>query len=674
MIEIPDILKNENFRFILISKHSKIPLEEDWQNTNNYKFDDEKLLNHLSHDNNYGIVTGYGNLRVIDIDDLTLINDIDKKLNTLTIETGSGKRHYYILSNYNKNHVFKKSAGELRCNNYQVVCPNSIHPKTKSPYKILKNTDITYIEEKELLELLKDLLVTKENVGEENQVSVDKNYIEKNIFPTINSDIKLLITSNATKEILTELNIPSRSERDERVINHLLLRGWGSYVKSIFLLYPIGDKYQKQGDKYLLHSIKNARIYSGVDDDLFLVLDKEIRDGGILLKTKINEYLKRIACVKNTLLQNSLLSALAYKTGINKHVLLQNIKNISMNVLCETRKFLFADLISKDIQEPEYWIKPFIPKNCLAVIGGKPAAYKSMFILSAILSLKDKKHQKFLGKFETNHNSSPKILYYDLETGEDMQARRLQYLINGSNIEIEGSSDCVFKMFFNHENKETELEECKKYDIIILDSYRRFLKGDENQSDIINDFYREFLFPLREMKKTIIVIHHLKKGEIKYKDSRDLSEMFRGSGDIVANPDVMLVLNKEDDNYNIGANVCDFNVTVTKTKVRDVYPIKNFGFKVTRNDALKTTKHEFNAYVENISPKEEAKRDIIAIITREKEIKCKDLLILLDDEGVPGSHTTYIRHLRELVTERKICQNAYGTYSPIPANDREILV
>jgi len=78
-IKIPEILHTENFRFLFLTKKSKVPKEKKWEIDANYKYDDEKLLKHLENGGNYGILAGPGNLRILDIDDKKLAEEILNK-------------------------------------------------------------------------------------------------------------------------------------------------------------------------------------------------------------------------------------------------------------------------------------------------------------------------------------------------------------------------------------------------------------------------------------------------------------------------------------------------------------------------------------------------------------------------------------------------------------------
>ena len=74
----------------------KAPFETAWQK-NGYKYNDKKLLEHIKKGLNFGVIGGYGKLVILDIDNLKLAEEMEKKLNTFTIKTGSGGRHFYFI-------------------------------------------------------------------------------------------------------------------------------------------------------------------------------------------------------------------------------------------------------------------------------------------------------------------------------------------------------------------------------------------------------------------------------------------------------------------------------------------------------------------------------------------------------------------------------------------------
>ena len=99
--DLPDALKNEDFRFYLLAKNTKNkPIEKDYKKTNNHMFFEPKLRNHLLKGGNVGVVTGYGNLIVVDFDDADYQKEKAKLLPKTFTVTSAGKglqHHYFIL-------------------------------------------------------------------------------------------------------------------------------------------------------------------------------------------------------------------------------------------------------------------------------------------------------------------------------------------------------------------------------------------------------------------------------------------------------------------------------------------------------------------------------------------------------------------------------------------------
>ena len=79
-MEIPRQLQNENYRFNLLNEKEKNPVKGVFWSKDNYKYNDEVLLNHLKNNKNYGVIGGHGNLRIIDIDDKKLGDELIKNI------------------------------------------------------------------------------------------------------------------------------------------------------------------------------------------------------------------------------------------------------------------------------------------------------------------------------------------------------------------------------------------------------------------------------------------------------------------------------------------------------------------------------------------------------------------------------------------------------------------
>jgi len=160
MIEIPNQLKKEGFKFIKVAKKEKRPIEAKWQSENNYEYNNHILINHIKQGGNYGVLGGYKNLIILDFDDMNLQNILEDKLpKTFTIKTGSGLKHKYYICD-KKPDSFKlvdlnnNTLMDIQGNGKQCIGANSIHPNG-SKYKVIENIEIAYINYDEVKELLK---------------------------------------------------------------------------------------------------------------------------------------------------------------------------------------------------------------------------------------------------------------------------------------------------------------------------------------------------------------------------------------------------------------------------------------------------------------------------------------------------------------------------------------
>lgn len=237
---IPEKLQRSSYRFCKLKKKLKAPFETDWQK-NGYIYDDEKLLNWIKEGGNYGVIGGYGKLRIIDADDKIFANDIKEDIKTLTVETGSGGKHFYIISDYDTNHVFKDNVGELRANNYQVVGAGCTHPNGNK-YKVVNDVPLLEIPKEKLKEILKPYL--KPDVGSGSiEVSKIKDGSRSGI--EFREVIKLIGSGKSKEEVFNAMQIYSKWYTSTPQYKEL------SYKKAKEYVNPDGniDGLRKMSDK-----------------------------------------------------------------------------------------------------------------------------------------------------------------------------------------------------------------------------------------------------------------------------------------------------------------------------------------------------------------------------------------------------------------------------------------
>ena len=89
---LPVQLQDSSFRFAFISAKTKFPTARGWQNSADTF---EKAYEYLNSGDNCGILTGIGDLLVVDIDDKTFFPVAKMLPETFTVRTGGGGVHLY---------------------------------------------------------------------------------------------------------------------------------------------------------------------------------------------------------------------------------------------------------------------------------------------------------------------------------------------------------------------------------------------------------------------------------------------------------------------------------------------------------------------------------------------------------------------------------------------------
>jgi len=93
---IPDALRIDTFRFVLLKKRDKVPVNKNWTDST-IKYNSLDLLEWVKKGNNYGVIGGYGNLIILDFDDQQIQDRFEPILpKTFTVRTGTGKMHKYF--------------------------------------------------------------------------------------------------------------------------------------------------------------------------------------------------------------------------------------------------------------------------------------------------------------------------------------------------------------------------------------------------------------------------------------------------------------------------------------------------------------------------------------------------------------------------------------------------
>ena len=326
MIRVPNQLSNPNFRFVKLGKWDKwrnhkensitefspelykelikegqwkplgkAPFESKWQE-NGYVYNDKRLINHPG---NYGVIGGYGRLRMLDVDNLGMVEFFKEKFKgTFMVKTGSGGLHIYLLSDYENNHVLINEFGEFRANNYQCVGPGSRHPNGNY-YEIISELEPKEFCEREILDILSPYIRKEvpQEMGVSNKKDTSKSATEyrhvislikkgkskEEVFNEMKAFIKWENSHPQYKEVTYNKALKfleSRNQNKERKIAQVFsIRG---QVESFYQLNPFfyndsklffewndeDKKYSKVDETHLLNKIYYALNVDTLDSKM----------------------------------------------------------------------------------------------------------------------------------------------------------------------------------------------------------------------------------------------------------------------------------------------------------------------------------------------------------------------------------------------------------------------
>lgn len=162
--DIPKRLAQHDLLYYKIERESKQGFEKKWNKAsgNTYTDDDTELQTWLNTGNNYGVLTGYNDLLVVDFDD----EEAHKKLapclpETFVVESGSGGYHYYYFcSDMQSKQQLVGDEDEvlvdLQYNGCGAVGPGSTHPNGEA-YSVENNHEITEISVDDLRRCILDV-------------------------------------------------------------------------------------------------------------------------------------------------------------------------------------------------------------------------------------------------------------------------------------------------------------------------------------------------------------------------------------------------------------------------------------------------------------------------------------------------------------------------------------
>lgn len=211
----------------------------------------------------------------------------------------------------------------------------------------------------------------------------------------------------------------------------------------------------------------------------------------------------------------------------------------------ELRFIGFAAIMRDPISEVDWLVEPLIGKGDRAMLYGEWGSFKSWLLMDVGLHLAA--GIPWLNRFKIP--SSQSVLYVDEEMSDPMFRLRLQMLARGAGVH---EQDLPFQLLsqpgitFDHQGASTLLTAMaeKRFapDVIIVETFRRVMAGDENEASEVAAFWRN-VAPLLQEGRTLLLSHHMRKPNIKGNDS--VRDRASGSTDIMAGLDSSVAVHLE---------------------------------------------------------------------------------------------------------------------------------
>ena len=316
---------------------------------------------------------------------------------------------------------------------------------------------------------------------------------------------------------------------------------------------------------------------------------------------------------------------------IAKFKIVINKKNQEIKVISHD------ELYKKEFPPQEWIVHNLIPKGGITAISGSSRSYKSWFSLLVALCASEGK--RFLNQLDT---SKIKTLYIDEENGDSLVHKRI-HALHQEHANIHYAIWNQIKFSEESVNQLITIMKERGLELIIFDSFVRFLdpiRHNENDSAKM----AEVSSLLRRFNKegfTVIFIHHHRKENGMFKS--DNNDKMRGSGDLIAQVDCHLMLERKDK-----------IVTITQNKLRVDEEMEPFNMEVVKDEkGFITFRHNSMTEYQVLGMDEDVQKKIMELLDKDGELgiqqimaslqitekRCRAVLGRLENNGLLESKT-----------------------------------
>jgi len=292
---------------------------------------------------------------------------------------------------------------------------------------------------------------------------------------------------------------------------------------------------------------------------------------------------------------------------------------------------------------PDVWlVENLIPDNSITAISGMPGSFKTWLTLELARCVS--KGEDFLGKFKVTKNG---VLFVDKENHQKHIQSRLKkigvdedddiFYLNNEDFSIDVDKDF---------NQLTQAISVLGVKVVVFDSLVRIHKGDENESQHIAKVMGKFR-KITNLGVNVIFIHHHRKEKT---GSKNNANSLRGSSDILAGIDCLLVVEKSQNKNNL---------VINQAKLRQQEALEPFSVKIISDDNKVELKYE-GEHDPKGEVKTELKKIILELLAEKDEIGRKELIEMLEDDYSTAVIDDTLKELQpNYINKRKAESNKY---------------
>jgi hypothetical protein len=188
-----------------------------------------------------------------------------------------------------------------------------------------------------------------------------------------------------------------------------------------------------------------------------------------------------------------------------------------------------------------------LPRGTVTLLVGAPETGKSTLATELALAVGGAGGTHWLGRPISATSDGVAVLL----TGEDDNA-----LVNERRILLDPDDNAMNVVVYARDSRPLadlckELAEIPNIDLLIADPVRRYLQGDEDGSDAVNQFFGQLEELAREKKCAVLVVHHLTKNAAP-KSLAQVRHAIRGSAVFTDRPRLVLGMYRQDDVSHVG--------------------------------------------------------------------------------------------------------------------------